>query len=73
MIPLPIGQITVARLSETKWSQSDVLGIGDSCEESYECVVTSGKVGCTDNACVCLDGFHVTRGDCVPDVKGMCL
>jgi hypothetical protein len=73
MIPLPVAQITVTRLSETKWSQSGVLGIGQECDQSYECVVNSGKVNCNGTACVCLEGFHDTRGDCVPDVKGMCL
>jgi hypothetical protein len=73
MIPLPIGQITVTRLSETKWSQSGVLDVGQHCEESYECVVTSGKVDCIDSDCACLEGFHDTNGDCVPDVTGLCL
>lgn len=73
MIPLPIVQITVTRLSETKWLQSVVLGIGQPCDQSYECVVPSGKVQCTDGACACLEGFHATRDDCVQDVKGMCL
>jgi len=73
MIPLPIGQIAVTRSSETKWSQSGVLGVGQQCEETYECVVTSGNVNCTNSNCACLDGFHATNGDCVPDVEGMCL
>jgi len=73
MISLPIGQITVTRLSETKWSQSGVLGVGGQCDKSYECVVTSGKVECTNSKCTCLEGFHATSGDCVQDVKGMCL
>jgi hypothetical protein len=73
MIPLLIGQITVTRLSETKWLQSVVLGIGQPCDQSYECVVPSGKVYCNDSICACLEDFHATRGDCVPDVKGMCL
>jgi hypothetical protein len=73
MIPLPIGQIIVTRLSENIWPQSDVLGIGRQCDESYECVVTSGNVTCKNGFCACLEGFHDTSGDCVPDVNGMCL
>ena len=73
MIHLTICQTTVTPLSETKRSQSGALGIGDQCDQSYECVVTSGNVTCNDGACTCLEGFHATKGDCVPDVKGMCL
>ena len=73
MIPLPVGQIIVTRLFENKWSQSGVLGIGRQCDESYECVVTSGMVNCKDGICACLEGFHDTSGDCVPVVEGMCL
>ena len=73
MIPLPIGQITVTRLSVTKWPLSGVLGIGKPCDETYECVVTSGNVQCTNGYCTCLEGFHGTNGDCVQDVQGMCL
>ena len=74
MIPLSIGHITVNRVSETKWSQSGVLGIDDQCDESYECAVNSdGDVNCTEGVCSCLEGFHATRDNCVADVKGMCL
>lgn len=46
-------------------------GVGKDCEKSYECVVTSGKVDCTDSVCACLEGFHETKGDCVQDVKAL--
>jgi len=45
--------------------------VGQHCEESYECVVTSGKVDCIDSDCACLEGFHDTNGDCVPDVTAL--
>ncbi|PNF38447.1 hypothetical protein B7P43_G04018 [Cryptotermes secundus] len=47
------------------------IGIGEECEYPYDCVVTSGNVHCVANTCTCLEGFHVTRGDCTPDVKAL--
>jgi hypothetical protein len=46
-------------------------GVGGQCDKSYECVVTSGKVECTNSKCTCLEGFHATSGDCVQDVKAL--
>ncbi|XP_023702730.2 tenascin-like [Cryptotermes secundus] len=50
---------------------SPIKGIGEECEYPYDCVVTSGNVHCVANTCTCLEGFHVTRGDCTPDVKAL--
>jgi len=49
----------------------ETKGVGQQCEETYECVVTSGNVNCTNSNCACLDGFHATNGDCVPDVEAL--
>jgi hypothetical protein len=68
---LPICQITDIRFYENKWSQSGALGIGQQCDHSYDCVVTSGNVDCNGSVCACEEGFHATKGDCVQDVKGM--
>lgn len=49
----------------------ETKAVGQRCKESYECVVTSGKVNCTDGFCACLEGFHATNGGCVPDVTAL--
>ncbi|KDR06585.1 hypothetical protein L798_03559 [Zootermopsis nevadensis] len=46
-------------------------GIGEQCDYSYDCLVTSGNVNCAENTCSCLEGFHATRGDCTPDVEAI--
>jgi hypothetical protein len=75
MIPLPICKVTDIRFYENtcKLSQSGALGIGQPCDESYECIVTSGNVDCIGSVCGCVEGFHATIGDCVQHVKGMCI